>query len=148
MKKLARGLSPDLGLLRSRVIRSIYSTLFSPNSLHSWSTAWNTLTEKSTRISRTWRSGNWTRRVLCIGVNCSLASAWTPYWSSVVRVRFSQLFFSGHQRAWSDQSSAISVNKKAVTKSGWIKITEYKFILDDNGDIYQMKTTIIQDIEG
>uniref|UniRef100_A0A6B0UFH0 Putative secreted protein n=1 Tax=Ixodes ricinus TaxID=34613 RepID=A0A6B0UFH0_IXORI len=50
------------------------------------------------------RSGNWMRRVLCIGVKWSRASAMTPHWSSVDLVRVSHVFCSGHHRAWSDQS--------------------------------------------
>lgn len=84
----------------------------SPSSLHKLMTALNVLTEKSTRQSRQRISGNCTLRVLCIGVKCSCASAATPYWSRVLRVLVSQWFRAGHQRAWSDQSIAISATTK------------------------------------
>jgi len=67
-----------------------------------------TFVEKLTAMSSTCRSGRRMRSFLCIGVNQSLASAWTPYWSSVERVRASQMFLSGHQSPWSDQSIAMS----------------------------------------
>ena len=84
------------------------STRHSPSSLHSLLTTRNTLAEKLMRRSNTWRSGSCIRSTLCIGVNWSCVSAWTPYWSNVDRVRSSQMFSAGHQRAWSDQSNDIS----------------------------------------
>lgn len=83
-----------------------------PSSLHSWMTALKHLTEKSTRRLWTCRSGSCTRRFLCMGVNCSLASACTPYWSSVDRGRKSHMLCSGHHKAWSDQSCATSTTKR------------------------------------
>lgn len=84
----------------------------SPNSLQRCSTALNVLMEKFTLQSRYLRSGSCTRRVLCIGVKWRIVSAWTPHWSSVERVRVSQQLRDGHQRAWSDQSMAISGGKE------------------------------------
>ena len=52
------------------------------------------------------------RRVLCIGVKWTVASAVMLYWSSVQRVLSSQMFFSGHHMAWSDQSIAMSETKR------------------------------------
>ena len=79
-----------------------------PSCLHIRITFVNTLVEKFTSMSSICRSGSIIRRFLCIGVNHSLASAWTPYWSSVERVRASQMFLSGHHSPWSDQSIAMS----------------------------------------
>lgn len=50
----------------------------------------------------------WTLKTLCIGVKCNKVSACTPHWSNVERVRSSQMFFVGHQSAWSDQSFGFS----------------------------------------
>lgn len=54
----------------------------------------------------------WTRRILCIGVKWSSASACNPTWSSVERVRVSQMFFAGHHKAWSDQSFGFAAMKR------------------------------------
>ena len=63
---------------------------------------------KSTWQSMNRKSGNCIRNVLCIGVKWMTASAVILYWSRVHRVLSSQIFFSGHHIAWSDQSMAIS----------------------------------------
>ena len=84
----------------------------SPNSLPSSITDLKQFSEKSTRISISCISGICTRSVLCIGVNHSLASAWTPHWSSVDPVLLSHIFLSGHQIAWSDQSTGQSERGK------------------------------------
>lgn len=80
----------------------------SPSSLQTFMIDLNTLTEKSTFMSLYCRSGIWTRNVLCIGVKWRIASACTPHWSKVDRVRNSHMFLSGHHNAWSDQSLAMS----------------------------------------
>jgi len=79
--------------------------------LHRLTTALNVLMEKLTLQSKYRRSGSWTLRVLCMGVKWRRASAWTPYWSRVERVRVSQVLRVGHHKAWSDQSMAISANR-------------------------------------
>ena len=79
-----------------------------PRSLQSTMLALNVRTEKSTLQSMNRRSGSWMRRVLCIGVKWMRASAVMLYRSSVHRVLSSQMFFSGHHIAWSDQSMAMS----------------------------------------
>jgi len=91
-----------------------YNVLNLPSSLQIRITFVKTLVEKFTGMSMTCRSGSIMWRFLCIGVNKSLASAWTPYWSSVERVRASQMFLSGHQSPWSDQSIAISYTHTSV----------------------------------
>lgn len=84
----------------------------SPKSLQRLITALNVFNEKSTLQSRQRRSGSWTLSVLCIGVKCSTASAATPYWSKVLLVLVSHWLRAGHHNAWSDQSIAMSENKK------------------------------------
>ena len=102
-------------------------SVYLPNSLHIWITFAKTFLEKLTRMSTIWRSGSCSCTVLCIGVNSRRASAWTPYWSSVERVRTNHVFLSGHQRAWSDQSIAIS-EKQNKTMSKFIHLFYYNNI--------------------
>ncbi len=63
--------------------------------------------EKSALTSKHCWSGNWTRSGLCMRVKKRLASACTPYWSSVSLFLLSHMFLSGHQSAKSDQSLRI-----------------------------------------
>lgn len=59
----------------------------------------------------------WTRKILCIGVKWSSASACRPTWSSVERVRVSQMFFAGHHKAWSDQSFGFAGRRRNEMKT-------------------------------
>lgn len=59
----------------------------------------------------------WTRKILCIGVKWSSASACRPTWSSVERVRVSQMFFAGHHKAWSDQSFGFAGRRRKEMKT-------------------------------
>lgn len=98
----------------------------------------------------------WTRRILCIGVKCSSASAWTPHWSSVDRVRRSQIFFVGHHNAWSDQSFGFSekeeIRGKRVRNLWWQLIVQqmdcmrfvFNWLTDINtGRIFWLRTHMV-----
>ena len=95
-------------------IFEIKNPRYLPSSLHRLIIEWNTSELKSTRKSKICKSGNWTRRFLCIGVKWSFASACTLYWSKVDLDLLSHLFFSGHHNAWSDQSMAISESTRNI----------------------------------
>ena len=95
-----------------------------PSSEHTAMTVSKVLVEKSTLLSMYLRSGSWMRSVLCIGVKWMRASAVMLYRSNVQRVLSSQMFFSGHHMAWSDQSMAMSeTTRKSKVKilRIWIK---------------------------
>ena len=68
------------------------------------------------RASMICRSGIVMRSSLCIGVNQRVEPPVTPYLSRLQRVRTNQILFSGHHKAWSDQSfDAASTNRHHST---------------------------------
>lgn len=78
------------------------------------------------------RKFTWTRRILCIGVKWSSASACSPTWSRVERVRVSQMFLAGHHKAWSDQSFGFAAMRKRKMKTliicvpwRWLLMTQF-----------------------
>ena len=98
-------------------LRRRITTVHLLNFLHSAMTLLKMLTEKLSRVSSVCRSGSVTRTFLCIGVNQSVESPATPYFSSLQRVRTSHVFVSGHQNAWSDQSFDSASIQRGPTKS-------------------------------